>query len=886
MDSVLTPPAGASATPLLDSRPWRLWVVPHTHWDREWYLPLEDFRIRLADVLDGVIATLEARPEYRFTLDGQAIIVEDYLELRPEMEGRLRSLLASGRLETGPSYVLPDEFLVGGESLVRNLLLGRAVCARYGAQPAPVAYLPDSFGHPAQLPQILTGFGLDTLVFWRGLGDERERLGARFDWRAPDGSRVLALPMPAAYNNAAALGHSRRSSHSNPADNAADRIEAILREERHMLADADLRDLLLANGDDHARLQEDLPEVLRDLRASRPGLSATMARLSDYAAVMRAGGPFPEFQGELCGGAAANVLRGVNSARIYLKQENERCERELQAAETLASLATLADPGFRYPRGELRLAWRELLRNHPHDSICGCSVDETHDDMDQRFRSSLMIARRVAHMAVHALADVPPGRGENESETHGLEGRYRWAYLPLPDGRGHVVAASPGTGLFNVLPFRRRRLVALDVPAELQHRPLTALSGGDRLPLQIQDGRAWVEADTPALGVLDVALAEGEPRAPAEAATALGDRAIQNARYRVTAAPDGTLTLLERRSGRLLDGLHVLEDVADRGDSYTFCPLEGDDPVTSAGGAADVRVTASGPVYAELEIAHMLELPAGLATDRRSRKQRTVPCPVVTRVRLTAGGDRIEFRARVDNQAGDHRLRVRFRTPRPAREVRAEGQFAVARRPARPTWNGRWKEPPADTQHTLGAIAAGGLVLFTRGLPEYEAIETADGRLELAITLLRCVGWLSRADLTTRHGRAGPELPVPGAQCPGEHELEYALALGLPADAELVRASQDYRFDLVAGPSGAARREVLAVQGDAVLSAFKGAEDGDGVIIRLHNPGAEPVRARVGGNVVAERCRMDETAAEGRPAVTGALALVAGEIATLRLRPA
>src|SRR5215216_7680339 len=111
--------AAPPSTPLLDSRPWRLWVVPHTHWDREWYLPFEDFRIRLAEVVDEAIATLEARPEYRFTLDGQTVLLEDYLEIRPEMEGRLRALLDDGRLETGPSYVLPDEFLVGAESLAR-----------------------------------------------------------------------------------------------------------------------------------------------------------------------------------------------------------------------------------------------------------------------------------------------------------------------------------------------------------------------------------------------------------------------------------------------------------------------------------------------------------------------------------------------------------------------------------------------------------------------------------------------------------------------------------------------------------------------------------------------------------------------------------------------
>jgi alpha-mannosidase len=147
-------------------------VVPHTHWDREWYLPFEQFRLRLGAVVDGVLDTLESDPSFTsFTLDGQAIVLEDYAEVRPENEGRLRGLLAAGRLEVGPSYVLPDEILVGGESLVRNLLLGRRVCRRFGVEPSSAAYMPDSFGHPAQLPQILAGFGLHTFLFSRGMGD-------------------------------------------------------------------------------------------------------------------------------------------------------------------------------------------------------------------------------------------------------------------------------------------------------------------------------------------------------------------------------------------------------------------------------------------------------------------------------------------------------------------------------------------------------------------------------------------------------------------------------------------------------------------------------------------------------------------------------------------
>ncbi len=180
-------------------------VVPHTHWDREWYVPFEVFRLRLGAVVDDVLDVLERDDAFTsFTLDGQAIVLEDYVELRPEQEERLRALLAAGRLEVGPSYVLPDELLVGGESLVRNLLLGRRVCRRFGVEPSAAGYHPDSFGHPAQLPQLLAGFGIETFLFSRGLGDQLDELGVIFRWHA-GGAEVVACQMLPHYDNFARL---------------------------------------------------------------------------------------------------------------------------------------------------------------------------------------------------------------------------------------------------------------------------------------------------------------------------------------------------------------------------------------------------------------------------------------------------------------------------------------------------------------------------------------------------------------------------------------------------------------------------------------------------------------------------------------------------------
>jgi len=283
-------------------------------------------------------------------------------------------------------------------------------------------------------------------------------------------------------------------------------------------------------------------------------------------------------------------------------------------------------------------------------------------------------------------------------------------------------------------------------------------------------------------------------------------------------------------------------------------------------------VTADGPVYAELEISYELDLPAALEQDRRGRSSRTVACPAVTRVRVAAGVDRVEFTTSVANRAADHRLRVRFLCPEPVDAVRAEGHFAVVRRPSRPAWNGSWFEPPHDTNHTLGAVAAGGLVLIDKGLPEYEVTEGG----ELALTLLRCVGWLSRADLSTRRGSAGPELPVPEAQCPGDHVFEYALELGAPPDAELLRRSQDYRFDFVEGAPAVELEPPFEVQGDLVFSALKAAEDREGTILRVFNAGDADAELPLPED--AERCRLDERALANRAPIR------AGEIAGFRLR--
>jgi mannosylglycerate hydrolase len=849
--------------------PWRLHVVPHTHWDREWYLPLESFRIRLADTVDEVVEVLEGDPVMRFTLDGQSVLLEDYAEYRPDArdQDRLRALLRDGRLAAGPAYIQPDEFLVGSEALVRNLLIGMAVCRRHGAEPAPIGYAPDAFGHVAQMPQILRGFGLDHLIFTRGHGDEADG-AAVFWWVGPDSSRVLAIPQAGTYGSASSLGtedaHGRRiTDPEGYEDAAAERVRGWLAQHGPAHLANRLRDGLLCNGVDHRRIQRNLPEMLAACADRIAGTTYGIEGYEDYVAALREQLPrlrLRVVRGELVSGRFQRVTRGVNSTRLELKQANHEVEVLLQSSETLAALAWRCSD-YRYPAQAIDVAWRHLLRAQPHDSIAGCSVDQVHRDMHHRFDVAREIADRVGQEALAALS------GE------GRDAIWHWAGQP-GDRRS----------LVNVLPWARRRSIALHLPSPPARRYVARTDAGD-LPVQLVgrgDGRrALVVADLPALGSLPLELVAGRTTAATDTARVVGPRALENRFLRVTVAGNGTLTVTDRASGRSWRGLHLFDNQADRGDEYTFCPLDGETPWTSGGCRAGVHVVEAGPLRAELEVRLSLALPASLAADRRRRVGR-VTCPVVTRVRLEAGIDRVELSTRLVNRASDHRLRVRFpdRTGNPAR-IRAQSAFAVVERPARPVWNGDWVETPHLTHHTAGLVCAGELCVMTRGLPEYEAIPRRGGGVDLALTLVRAVGWLSRGDLPPRPVHAGPAIRVPDAQGLGERRLEYALGLrGGAGDAELVRTTEDYRFAAADGPGRIALDGALDVAGERfACTAIKRAEDGDGLIVRLHNPGPEPGWVRVGGEV--ERCRLDETV--GRR-VDGPVALGPYEIVTLRVR--
>jgi membrane-associated phospholipid phosphatase len=355
---------------------WRAFVVPHTHWDREWYERFEGYRARLVPMVSKLLDLLERDAEFRsFTFDGHAIWAEDHLEKRPADRSRIETLVRAERLFIGPWYVLADNLLVSGESLLRNFQEGLRVSASFG-RATRVGYVADPFGHPAQTPQLLRGFGYSSYVFSRGIGDEGERVGAEFRWQAPSGDRVNATHLVDHYSGGLQLVGDLSETPQQLRARVRGRLRRML---DVTTAYANGSTLLFMVGDDHVDAYPRLPEAVRDLRELAPNVDARIASLEEYEAAMPQ--PSGSIVGEMIRGRYRPILRGVNSTRVWIKQENSWCERLLlERCEPLDALSGGV------ARDELRSLWRMLLQNHPHDSICGCSIDEVHDvDMAPRF---------------------------------------------------------------------------------------------------------------------------------------------------------------------------------------------------------------------------------------------------------------------------------------------------------------------------------------------------------------------------------------------------------------------------------------------------------------------------------------------------------------------
>jgi alpha-mannosidase len=884
------------------SQKYRVVVVPETHWDREWYATFQEFRIRLVRLTDKLLQILDSEPRYEsFTFDGQTVVIEDYLEMRPQNRKRIADYVKQGRILLGPWYVLPDEFLVSGEALIRNLMVGHMIAAGFG-RVMKAGYIPDPFGHVAQLPQILSGFGVDSALLMRGMGERAEELTNEFWWEAPDGTRVLGVHLLTGYCNFSGWGYERGPG-GEPVLNLDVAVARARREVERHGPKAATEYILANNGCDHVEPQPELPAIIEYVNRQIENAEFVHGTYEDFVRGVLAANPdLGSVSGELHEGKYHPLLSGVFSARMYLKQANERTQTLLERwAEPASALAWLW--GKPYDAAFLWEAWKLCLKNHPHDSICGCSIDQVHREMMPRFEQAQQIGEALTRESLNLIARQIDTQITPEREN----ARALVAFNPLAWGWSGVVSARmelpvPAGRVLDS--YVVRDTAGAEVPCQICGDGVTEHRSGFPAGMNVREFELCFLSDgLPALGYRTYFAEPGEP-APAQTDLVVGPDRMENDHVVVSINPNGTVDIQNKETGTLFCGCNVFESTEDVGDEYDYSYSVNSETFTTAGTPARISLVEQGPIRAAFRIELDFALPARIDDDRVRRSAERVTYPITTFVILSAGSPRVDFRTIVDNRAQDHRLRALFPTELDAPHSDAEAQFCIVDRPLDVRRISGWSQQPVPTQAQQSFVDAHdgeeGLTVINQGLPEYEVRRDPDGST-VCLTLLRCVGWLSRGDYPTRPYNAGPQVPAPDAQCQGIHEFRYAALphRGTWMSAQVWMQAHHHNAPprvLVTGQHDGHRPpefSFLAVDNPAIaLSAVKKAERTDALIVRVYNTTSDPALGKLVIGLPAaswRRVNLNEETIEGarRRSVSGGikLSLRPFEIATLEISP-
>lgn len=801
-------------------------VVVQTHWDREWYFTREQYLARLIRAASHFVAELDAGRLDSFLFDGQTIAAEDLLgACEPNLALRLRALMAEGRIVLGPWYVSADEFLVDGECLVRNLERGMATARRLG-NCQHVGYVPDTFGHIAQLPQILRGFDIDNAVLWRG----SDHSSSEFEWFGPDGSGVFTVLLTQGY-------------YQHPF-NARDWRAATTAYFQRVEAAASTRHLLLTQGGDHLLTVEDMRGRVDAYNAGDHDFALRISRLETYIAGLKeAASNLETFSGELRNNGRAFVLPDTLSTRRYLKVANQRIEdRLIGLVEPLLAVTPFVHTP--YPARYLSQTWDMLLQQQPHDSICGCSIDPVHDEMlirfaalDDRLDALVALAGRVNGM-INDRAGLDVGTGPFADDacctlfnpSPKLFEGWIEAEIFLKGGRYGSLSAARADG---------QPVDAVIIGSE-PHRAFS--SPLDDFPDHVAGHRYHVAIRTRLEGLQMAAMdLEGSEAA---SATPLGD-SIGNERFEVRCGDDGVV-LSDLASGRDHHGLFRIESSLDAGDSYNYSPPPS--PSTSCGTITAWRATKQGPGCETLTLDLELDQPAALNDDRSGRSDGRVTSHGRLTLMLLAGEPMVRASISWDNEARDHRLRLVSDLREAVGVTSSDGGFAWTTRPvtiAQVPDAPSCREAPVSVNPSHSVIAVGAFGFVHRGLQEFEVERRAQGDV-IGVTLLRSVGWLSRRDLLTRGVGAGPDMETPGAQCLGSHHYDFALAVDASPEELLSRSAAWRRPPTVLPGHPAAALPRLTLHDDRLQVSSLRRRD-DAIELRLWNPTSDAVPVEVPG---------------------------------------
>lgn len=782
----------------------KVYIISHSHWDREWYMAYEQHHMRLIELIDDLLELFEVDPSFNsFHLDGQTIILDDYLQVRPEKRQAIQQAINEGKLRIGPFYILQDDFLISSESNVRNMLIGMEESRKWGT-PVMLGYFPDTFGNMGQTPQLMKQAGISAAAFGRGVKPigfdnqvlEAENYSSQYSemwWKGPDQTAIFGLLFANWYSNGNEI----------PVEK-----EAALAFWKQKLADAEqyasTNHLLMMNGVDHQPVQKDISKAIHLANELFPDYEFIHSNFTDYLEAVQKDVPedLGSVEGELTSQETDGwyTLANTASARVYLKQWNTKVQRQLEnITEPLATMAY--EVSGNYPHDQLDYAWKTLMQNHPHDSICGCSVDSVHREMIPRFEKADEVGKYLAQDSLEQLTAAIDTTGfpkdsfpfvivntagmdktgeaeitielERKRFAEGIPEQLYQELENLPKRKYHVETKSGAT--IPAILSEETVQFGYDLPKDRFRVPYMARMIKVTLPLENMPAFSWET----------FALVEGEAKAEEkETMIHQSGRIIENGPLHLTIEKNGTITMEDRKNKRKLNNLHIFEDIGDIGNEYIFKQPFCDQPILSSNKEnSEVKVLVDTPEIAKISILQEMEIPVS-ADERLEKEQQMVVefryrkaerskekriLQIKTIMTIRKDSKKIDFETTLDNQMKDHRLRVLFPTKLHVEHHEADSIFEVVKRPTHVSKS--W-ENPTNPQHQQAFVNIHdeeyGVTVGNFGLNEYEVTE--DG--QIAVTLLRSVGEL---------GDWG-YFPTPEAQCLGEHRFNYSIELHGPEE--------------------------------------------------------------------------------------------------------
>ncbi|MFH1738366.1 MAG: glycoside hydrolase family 38 C-terminal domain-containing protein [bacterium] len=886
--------SGGRGSRRADSPPQKeLHVISNTHWDREWAYPFQETRLLLLEFMDNLLDLLEKRPDFHsFLMDSQTMCVDDYLDLRPESRERIQKQVEAGRLIVGPWYSLPEEYIVNGESLVRNLLVGHRLAQSYG-KVSKLGYTPFSYGQTSQMPQIYHGFDIDTIIFYRGINTPH----SEFIMEGADGSQVYGTRFGAL---------SRFSYYFYLYRNV---VQGMSRDEWWYTWQKGAEPFRLCTERDHHGhyyvldpgkklwLSEKIPEMIKRLlddesehfttpyiacmqgfdssepdpreidliEACKPhmpeGVSVFQSSLHEYMeklkveiknmrnpTIIRGESRDPGATGKW-----THLMGDVLSSRCRIKRNNHEAETLVQRwAEPFAALAWSL--GADYPTSAVSLAWKYILQNHPHDTICGAGADQMEKDLHYRFDQSRLISKGLMRRGMQEIqkridnsdVDVKDAVITVFNPSPFPRGEVITAYVDLPDGSDYEA--------FSIRDTNGQEAARQDV----SHFPCgTLVRNLQDISLEQRAERVLLHFETngiPALGYKTFHIRHEELDTRQPGSLVAERNCMENEHLHVRINSNGTLCVTHKETGHVFDGLHYIEDCGEVGHSWIHMFPEHDEILTSHAVPVDIALEDDGPLLARYRVDYHMQIPVDIEKqeDGFHRSSQRTEVVVTSRFTLRKGARFIHVKTTVNNPCKQHRLRVVFPTHLQASVSSAEAAFDVIdRRIERPKGSLYYGKPnPTYPMHRFVSVSDKrvGFTLFNNGIREYEV--TDNKARELALTLLRAFEF-KQSPVIDRWDIYPDSLM---SQCLGEHDWSYGIYphAGTWDKAEVYQQAEQFTLPLEAaqaGPKGGdLPKECSFLQvepADITMSTLKHAEDRESIIFRLYNPTSRAVQCRV-----------------------------------------